>query len=641
MKNAFNLAPRVGLATAITLYAPTFYRAARWAYNDPAVLFLQDGSTIASAEGVRQGDPLSAFFWSLTYRPTLQALQKALPGDIVVSYLDDTYVVSKRDDIRPIIQQVFQQSPFQLNLTKSTFQHLDTVQEQGIQALRTYIGPLQHRRTFLQGKIDTYKRTLSTLQALPKQYALLLLRGSMTFLLRHLLRQLYPIGLLDLYEEIDRLTLEAVEQIASINPQAPTSINQDLLALPIRMGGLGITLYKEMPNNLYRVAKTNAIPTLNKLRRGLVNMNTDFLPYDRGINPGTLYVPTLGPTKTHTIQEINQQRLKRIQNQLTLEGKRALQENSTYLSRRWLEVLPTTKNNQLADFNVTEGLRVRLIAPVRALDLPCTFCGTVVKIGHEDTCKGAERHWKIRHDTILRALAAATKTTLGSTLEPQLPGRTGPRPDLSTHYKGSIRYYDLQIVAINKPSAATDPHSTLQEAATAKRAKYSALGPDFYPLIISAGGLMEKSTAKTYKDLQASIGPVAATYLDTVISLTLYKTRAHSAASIAKSRQISSVPWSTIRQNLRGGPATQATRPLRFHRASEDPRSHTFQWEPEGPQWPAAPRPQNPQGASIEPHRASIEPQRTHRASIEPQCSTQARLSSQAPLQRLRKRYGL
>ena len=47
---------------------------------------------------------------------------------------------------------------------------------------------------------------------------------------------------------------------------------------------------------------------------------------------------------------------------------------------------------------------------------------------------------------------------------------------------------------------------------------------------------MEKETAKTYKGLQQLIGPVAASWLDTQLSLALAKARATSAASIASSR---------------------------------------------------------------------------------------------------------
>lgn len=92
----------------------------------------------------------------------------------------------------------------------------------------------------------------------------------------------------------------------------------------------------------------------------------------------------------------------------------------------------------------------------------------------------------------------------------------------------------MQIVAINKDSARDDAYATLAEAAAEKRRKYSALGPFFTPLIFSAGGLMEKETAKAYKSLQKLLGPAAAKWLDSSLGMTLTKTRATSAASISR-----------------------------------------------------------------------------------------------------------
>jgi hypothetical protein len=54
------------------------------------------------------------------------------------------------------------------------------------------------------------------------------------------------------------------------------------------------------------------------------------------------------------------------------------------------------------------------------------------------------------------------------------------------------------------------------------------------PIIISAGGLIDLETAKTYQKLQELIGPIAAAQLDSSISLTLIRTKAISASSIAR-----------------------------------------------------------------------------------------------------------
>ena len=107
------------------------------------------------------------------------------------------------------------------------------------------------------------------------------------------------------------------------------------------------------------------------------------------------------------------------------------------------------------------------------------------------------------------------------------------RPDFSALLGTSRYYYDVQIVAVNKASAREGAFETLEEAAAEKRRKYSHLGAHFIPLIFSAGGLMEKTTAKAYKSLQKLIGPIAAGHLDQSLGTILTKARAYSAASIA------------------------------------------------------------------------------------------------------------
>jgi hypothetical protein len=43
IENAFNSADRVSIAASIAMYAPTFYKAATWAYNSPSILATEEG----------------------------------------------------------------------------------------------------------------------------------------------------------------------------------------------------------------------------------------------------------------------------------------------------------------------------------------------------------------------------------------------------------------------------------------------------------------------------------------------------------------------------------------------------------------------------------------------------------------------
>ena len=95
LSNAFNSISRRSISAAVATYAPTLYRATRWAYNQPSLLITSTGATLASSEGVRQGDPLAPLLFSLAIRPTLEHLQQTLPRATIIAYLDDIYILSK------------------------------------------------------------------------------------------------------------------------------------------------------------------------------------------------------------------------------------------------------------------------------------------------------------------------------------------------------------------------------------------------------------------------------------------------------------------------------------------------------------------------------------------------------------------
>ena len=108
------------------------------------------------------------------------------------------------------------------------------------------------------------------------------------------------------------------------------------------------------------------------------------------------------------------------------------------------------------------------------------------------------------------------------------------RADFSVLTGTNRVYYDVQIVALNKDSARNDPYETLEEAYREKQLKYRVLGQAFKPLIFSAGGLMSRDTAQSYKSLQRLIGPQSAKWLDKSIALILTQARATAASSIAR-----------------------------------------------------------------------------------------------------------
>ena len=470
LSNAFNSTSRAAIASSVATYAPTFYKAASWAYNNPSLLVTEGGTLLASAEGVRQGDPLGPLLFSLAFRPTLEALQQALPKATIVAYLDDVNIHSPGpENLITAAAEVLKGSPFTLNVKKSTENTLNDLKKQGIKALGTAIGPLAVRRVFLQGKIDTLARAIKDLKSLPKQHALLLLQGSIQLLLRHLLRQLDPEGLIDLWTQVDTLIRDLVVALASRAPGRPSKdLQLALITLPIREGGLGLLPHADIAIQLYNTAKHASQLFLQPIR-----------PLEGTPEPASSSQQVLANANKALLQQLNQG--------LTQGQQRALQENTSFLGRQWLKVLPTQKQHSLADHEITEALRNRLLAPCKSPTQPCNYCGALPTIGHEDLCKGASRHWIKRHNEITRAFqkALASRADLEVEIEPVI-GPTSPtaattalRADFSATIGASRYYYDIQVVAVNKASGREEALATLEEAAQEKRRKYSSLGPLF------------------------------------------------------------------------------------------------------------------------------------------------------------------
>src|SRR6478609_1178418 len=91
----------------------SLYRAGKWAYGTPSDLVLTNRETgatysLSSAQGVRQGDPLGPLMFSLGIRVFLDDLASTLGPDLLIlSYLDDIYILSNDPNAREDVQAFF------------------------------------------------------------------------------------------------------------------------------------------------------------------------------------------------------------------------------------------------------------------------------------------------------------------------------------------------------------------------------------------------------------------------------------------------------------------------------------------------------------------------------------------------------
>ena len=636
-KNAFNSVDRLALSTGILANAPEFFRAARWAYQNPSQLITSSGDIIESSQGVRQGDPLGPFFFSLAIRATLEGLQRDLtneatgPPPILIAYLDDIYIASAARIPLSRLETLLENAPISLNASKSKTTSVRQIRTEGLAALGSYLGPLAYRQQALSEATAKLEATISRTLELTKQEALLLLRSSSQLLFRHLPRTVDPRGLSTNYAAIDEALLAAIRTLRGDN--SSYSLDKDLTALPERLGGLGIPLYTELATVAYTASREASREVINRILPPGVELSAELPPEPAeppDIGPSSTSLPTsssttpsaiLGasravftprsrlevpeksprsrriseerpptledasetitrkngesPWRTFTSQELaitlrpffaafrpldgkepskasklprdiyrgriatfDQQRLARVVASLGPKQLAILAENKSYLGRRWLSSLPSTKVLELDDSELASALRIRMLlrgkdAPAANLaanapETPCSRCGELYFHGHEDTCKARTRKTAYRHDFLCRELNRAIAAIPGtrSTIEPRVSGVTAARGDLEVVNSSGTTYYDLTVVAVTAKSAAKDPFSTLNTAELDKKRKYSALGNSLKPLVFSPGGLLGARTSTEYKAIQQALSYSGATYLDRILSVTLARFRA-------------------------------------------------------------------------------------------------------------------
>jgi hypothetical protein len=214
-------------------------------------MYKSDGATATSLtsrqgvrQGVRQGDPFGPLFFSAAYRPVLERLRDQL-GDraVVVAYLDDTYLLSVGSIKAEAFEVLghFGGDGFRLQPSKCQEHDLEDAGA-AIELLGSYIGPEPAR--FLEAAIQAEVARLPDLNELPAQHALLLVRRCLQGRLRHL------------RHAVLKLRGERTEE---------QPLDQALVQLPLRLGGLGILSHRDCAPHARRAMQERADGLLERV----------------------------------------------------------------------------------------------------------------------------------------------------------------------------------------------------------------------------------------------------------------------------------------------------------------------------------------------------------------------------------------
>ena len=535
-KNAFNAIPRSLVAKGLLAHCPSLYRAARWAYNDPTPLVLCQGGemvVLQSSEGVRQGDPIGPYCWSVGARGHLEYVQEKVPGMDFLAYLDDCSALTTRPGVLSEIDRALRGFPgkaaVQLNLDKSYERTLDDIRATGMRFLGTCVGAESARRDFLSEKIAAQRALLMQLVDLPHQHGLLVLRYSVQQNLRHLARTLDPSGLWDTWQQYDALLHSTVCKFRD----SPRSLRTDstLFSLPVRLGGLGVPSFEFVVPHARSSMKDLAVWAVN----------------DRTGSAGCA-----GPRPTRQrerMEPIWLEAREELFKKLTPAQQLLATDSASRVGSKWLSTIPYFSTLRLTDTAVSSALHYRTLCP--GSSEICLQCAEDNLPGHDELCT-RRSNWRLaRHEVVKKTLVAHLRSIPGVVVdvEPMVPG-TGLRTDFrvtgpAAHVGVSVEL-DLTIVAptsvdaLRVPvSVSASPSTTmvqdaarkrlgayLQKVQDDKRQKYGGRTvARFSPLAMTSGGTLGPSSRRIFEHWR-SLSTAPHPFLLSHLSVLLVRARA-------------------------------------------------------------------------------------------------------------------
>ena len=402
--NAFNSLNRAAALHNIRVLCPMIAVYAINTYREPARLFITGGKEILSAEGTTQGDPLAMALYALSVQPLITGLQAAStvkqcwfaddasgagPAAEIKKWWDALISIGpdlgyfpnnkkcwiivkpeKEKDIREIFRET------EINITVEGQKHLGAA-----------IGSQQYRDEYFSEKVSEWVSEVTQLAefALTQPQACY---AAYTFGLKHrwvyFLRTLPDIN--ELLEPLERSINEVL--IPSLFKHNCSELERDILALPVRLGGLGMG----NPTNEASHEYTSSVKVTAPLVERIVSQTHQL--------PDELLVTSLRQAvKSEKAAELRDT-TEKIKEAAPVKTKRMLDLTAEKGTSVWLTVLPLRDMGfNLNKREFRDAIKLRYDWPVD--DIPSTcVCGDVFTVDHAMICKRGgfviQRHNELR-----------------------------------------------------------------------------------------------------------------------------------------------------------------------------------------------------------------------------------------------------
>jgi Reverse transcriptase (RNA-dependent DNA polymerase) len=558
MRNAFNCVLRSAVLDAVMHQQPSLLPFAQWVYGAPGRLFVlgaEPGTPpIASARGVRQGDPCGPLFFGMALQGPLEATQRLHPDARLVAYADDIFLQGSPAAVVPALRALLDAVHvvgLDVVLPKCGAYSADQAAAAAVAAslgiahctdglivAGTPIGSDAFVAAHAAARADHVCQLVDDLAALPvtAQAHFCLLRSSLAARMTHLPRTVPWIHLAPSMRRVEDKIHDAA--FAIMRRPRVDSLATAQLALPLRFGGFGLPTSDELGASaafLSAAALTQAT---------MSSGSASFRPFDGPCGPPLALAwaalhddaPGVWPATARTLDDRRvcdllpsaQRDYSRFAAQRAFQtllarcdpdsvaGQRdlaRLRSCACGSSSAWLSTLPTTPGFRLRDGDFITALRHHLglpQVPVGTFAVTCFCNAALAPADHAMSCPSLSGVMTMRHNILLgvwrriarrAGVASAAEPALQPLQRRALPrGRDGARGDILLALPDALTVTDVSVI---HPAAATYAPAASRRAGAAaavrdaqKRALYAADGAQqaygFVPLSVESYGRLGK-----------------------------------------------------------------------------------------------------------------------------------------------------
>ena len=435
-------------------HAPKLLPFWQWCYSKPTMVVWNHGNSVSDTNiggedrdytefvhksGGMQGDPWFPFIFSLAIAAPLRDVinwnHATLPVSIrnnsvpatrlgySSAYLDDSNHLVCQDNYQSFLETFqdkldYYSTGLKVNMDKCKWTGLQDIRS-GLQGYTIYgalIGSQEKRQQFIEEKVSKLITRLEGMKGLKIQSQWILIKFCLQHNLRHLLRMMSVKDIItnNPWKEYDQTMTDLIRSWmpALSNEPFRRAIQERIIRLPVRLGGLGIAGFSEIAQFAYDTSSEASQSFLKSMRENKTFNKEDI------------------ETQSSRCMEFYRQEVEHMMSadQLTHQEIITFCDNNSKIGNKWLTTLPTAAKYCLSDTEMMAALHVRLLDPGVPKDTQCDLCHSVITVDHWATCRNRPKEFQThRHHKIKNIIARYLKPLGNVTvlLEPRDPNCIG------------------------------------------------------------------------------------------------------------------------------------------------------------------------------------------------------------------------